>query len=335
MKNKQNTFEAFVRRELADFHPEPSDQVWQFLSERINADKLLLQNGGQAPKIINTPPKSSGFSSALLGLFILVSVSVLALLLFPFTKEQIIIEEPRVATNQQIASKELVDKITLQKKERSAPVEMEKEPVQVKKSQLYHPISDTTSSIDSNLSKEEQNNLASPKELDGQVIRKNFQLPKLSNKKNKPIIRNLSLKSRQLIRFDQNTEREKQPLLTTEIILVLDRRDGRKKREQFLVALQAYGFEIQNVNFKRNLTTIRKLKLHLRHNKGLDWKVYVKGFRQLEIKVILNENGATKGFYYRFNNRGKYSRFVTITDKGKTKYRFSKWGWEGDQNFEN
>ncbi|MEZ5042167.1 MAG: hypothetical protein R2828_19880 [Saprospiraceae bacterium] len=109
-----------------------------------------------------------------------------------------------------------------------------------------------------------------------------------------------------------------------EVLLRLDKQDKLKSCEQFVAQLKKYGLGLEQSAFSRKSGFIRKIKLHLKHQEGLDWRIQATGFNHLEIRLHLDEADQMTHFTYRLNERGPFSKPVRLNSRGTTSFRYSE-----------
>ena len=123
-------------------------------------------------------------------------------------------------------------------------------------------------------------------------------------------------------------------LIFKEVLFTLKSTDDQATAIDFGRSLTNLGLAILiNPNYNANGTVLRQFTLRIRHEKGLDWKMKVNGFRTLEMKVFLNEKKQVEMLSYRFNQKGKFSKPIKVsyskirtkirggTEYGKSKYQ--------------
>lgn len=108
-----------------------------------------------------------------------------------------------------------------------------------------------------------------------------------------------------------------------EVLLRLDKQDKLKSCEQFVAQLKKYGLGLKKTAFSRKSGFIRKIKLHLKHQEGLDWRIQATGFNHLEIRLHLDEADKVTHFTYRLNEKGPFSKPVRLNSRGTTSFRYS------------
>lgn len=108
-----------------------------------------------------------------------------------------------------------------------------------------------------------------------------------------------------------------------EVVFLLSRTDSEKVTNIFVETIRAYGFESYLGVGKRKKGNINKLNLRIEHAKGLNWRLKLQGFQQLEIKILLDENKNPYGITYRLNQKGQFAKRLTLMERGKSFHKFS------------
>lgn len=114
------------------------------------------------------------------------------------------------------------------------------------------------------------------------------------------------------------------PLAPTQeiIVLTLDRQDNKAEIEQFLNQLKQHGLALKKQSFSRSLGKIKRFKLQITHPEGLDWKIKGQGFSTFELRLHLDSEKKVQQFSYRFNQKGEYSKPLSLLSCGKSDYQF-------------
>lgn len=106
------------------------------------------------------------------------------------------------------------------------------------------------------------------------------------------------------------------------IVLTLDKQDNNAEIEQFLSQLKRHGLELKKQSFSRSFGKIKRFKLQITHPEGLDWKIKGQGFTTFELRLHLNSQKKVEQFSYRFNQKGDYSKPLSLLSYGRSDYQF-------------
>ena len=106
------------------------------------------------------------------------------------------------------------------------------------------------------------------------------------------------------------------------IVLSLDQEDSKAEIEQFLNQLKQHGLELKKQSFSRSLGKIKRFKLQITHPDGLDWKIVGQGFSTFQLRLHLDTGQKIQQFSYRFNNKGAFSKPLSLRSCGQSDYQF-------------
>jgi len=112
----------------------------------------------------------------------------------------------------------------------------------------------------------------------------------------------------------------KRPTISYQSV-VIDWQDNSKQILKIKQAIKDIGFEVKKLNTDRKKKDIYGIFLHLTHPKGLDWKFTVTDFKQIELKIIKDDQTGLRAFTYRFNKQGSFSPLIYLTEKSVSKHR--------------
>ena len=107
------------------------------------------------------------------------------------------------------------------------------------------------------------------------------------------------------------------------IVLSLHKQDSKREVEQFMTQLEQHGLALKKQSFSRSLGKIKRFKLQITHPDGLDWKIKGQGFTTFELRLHLNTNKEVEQFSYRFNEKGDYSKPLSLLSYGRSEYQFN------------
>lgn len=106
------------------------------------------------------------------------------------------------------------------------------------------------------------------------------------------------------------------------IVLTLDQQDSKAEIEQFINQLKQHGLELKKQSFSRSLGKIKRFKLQITHPDGLDWKIKGQGFSTFELRLHLDAGQKIQQFSYRFNNKGDFSKPLSLLSCGQSDHQF-------------
>lgn len=106
------------------------------------------------------------------------------------------------------------------------------------------------------------------------------------------------------------------------LVLSLRQQDSNREIEQFVAQLKQHGLALKKQSFSRSFGKIKRFKLQITHPDGLDWKIKGQGFRTFELRLHLDSNKKVKQFSYRFNEKGDYSKPLSLLSYGRSDYQF-------------
>jgi hypothetical protein len=118
----------------------------------------------------------------------------------------------------------------------------------------------------------------------------------------------------------------KEAYVANEALIKLESTATEEDLVAFIAQLRDYGIKVK-VSKKRVQDEIYKLNLRLTHRKGLHWDMKIRCFERLEFKVILKESEKRKKaekIAYRVNSMEKFSKYLTMSEKGRSKHVFHK-----------
>lgn len=112
------------------------------------------------------------------------------------------------------------------------------------------------------------------------------------------------------------------PVQEEVIVLSLHKQDSKTEIDQFLNQLKQHGLALKKQSFSRSLGKIKRFKLQITHPEGLDWKIKGQGFTTFELRLHLDAKKKVQQFSYRFNEKGDYSKPLSLLSYGKSDYQF-------------
>lgn len=115
-------------------------------------------------------------------------------------------------------------------------------------------------------------------------------------------------------------------------LLRLHYTDSKETTQLFLYNLKQYGFKVYN-SVTRNPKYIKKIVLEITHKKGLEWKLKIRNFEDLEFKVYLDNNDQVTSITYRLNRQGDFSEPLELYHKAKSNHKFSTNNIGGNHSF--
>lgn len=116
------------------------------------------------------------------------------------------------------------------------------------------------------------------------------------------------------------------------VLFQLQYTDNKKITNTFLQMIRSYGFSVsEKVNRERR--NIQKLQLNISLYNGLDWKIKLRNFEAIEIKVFLDEHKNPTGIAYRLNQTGKFCDPISLKSKARSYHKFSKGKGNGNHTF--
>jgi len=130
----------------------------------------------------------------------------------------------------------------------------------------------------------------------------------------------------------------KRPELTNEVTnskantLHLHYKDSHEATQLFISQLKQYGFKVYN-RVTRNPKQIQKIVLEITHKDGLEWKMKLRNFEDLEFKINLDKNDKVNSITYRLNDGIFYSEPLQLYHKARSNHRFSTKGKNGSHSF--
>lgn len=128
------------------------------------------------------------------------------------------------------------------------------------------------------------------------------------------------------------------PESTTEVTnsksntLHLNYKDSPETTQLFISQLKQYGFKVYN-KVTRNSKQMQKIVLEITHKEGLEWKLKLRNFEDLEFKINLDKNDKVKSITYRLNNGIFYSEPLKLYHKARSNHRFSTNNKNGNHSF--
>ena len=108
-----------------------------------------------------------------------------------------------------------------------------------------------------------------------------------------------------------------------EVLFTLRHTYDKSAAIDFAASLMHLGLAVLiNPIYNSKGTVLQRFTLRIRHDKGMDWRMKVNGFKTLEMKVFLNEKKQVEMLSYRFNEKGKFIKpFKVSHGKIRTKIR--------------
>lgn len=114
--------------------------------------------------------------------------------------------------------------------------------------------------------------------------------------------------------------------------LHLHYQDSHETTQLFLSNLKQYGFKVYN-RVTRNPRKIHKIVLEIMHKDGLEWRLKLRNFEDLEFKINLDKNDKVTSITYRLNEGIFYSEPLKLYHKAKSSHRFGTKGKNGSHSF--
>ena len=102
-----------------------------------------------------------------------------------------------------------------------------------------------------------------------------------------------------------------------EPVFLILKTDDNQTVQSFIKDMKAYQMNVRmDLSFTRDNKFIQKMDMHFLHPKGLNWKVKITGFEQIEFKLELDEDGNPGSISYRFDPTKEFSKPLPLDTKG-------------------
>lgn len=165
------------------------------------------------------------------------------------------------------------------------------------------------------------------KEKEQQPVKTNNELHKISSP-------NESTSASNFLTLPKTEESELPKVLgqNTYEYLHLNYRDSRETTILFIEQLKAYGFGT-SYKVNRPTNTISKLNLNISHRQGLNWKILLKDFEDLEFRLQLDSSKRITQIAYRLNKNGSFSKSLELHATARSVHKFSKIRSKGKHSF--